>query len=210
MRQVNARQAQRRKSAANWVRAAVGGLAAAGVASCASNTPPRDVNNLCDIFEEKSDWLEAALVAEARWGAPIPVQMAIMWRESSYRHDAEPPADYVLWVVPWGNVSSAYGYAQALDGTWGDYQKATGRGGADRDEFEDAIDFIGWYMSETTRRAGVASNDAYGQYLAYHEGITGFSRGSYAGKPGVQRAAREVARQAEAYQRQFEVCRSSL
>lgn len=183
---------------------------AAGLVSCASNSPPRHADNLCDIFDEKSHWLEAALNAEERWGAPIPVKMAIMWRESSYRHDAEPPADYVLWVVPWGNISSAYGYAQALDGTWSDYQKATGRGGADRDEFDDAIDFIGWYMAQTNRRVGVSMNDAYNHYLAYHEGITGYRRGAYAGKPGVQRAARQVARQAETYQRQFAACRDRL
>jgi len=207
MRQRKAQKAPWRKTAAFWGRAAVGCLATVGAASCASNNPPREPNNLCDIFYEKSDWLEAALDAEKRWGAPIPVKMAIMWRESSYRHDAEPPDDHILWVVPWGNVSSAYGYAQALDGTWGDYEKATGRSG-DRDDFEDAIDFIGWYMSETRRRAGVSMNDAYSQYLAYHEGITGYRRGSYVNKPGVQQAARQVARQAEAYQRQFEACQS--
>jgi hypothetical protein len=210
MRQMKARKAPWRKTAAFWVRTAVGCLTAAGLVSCASNKPPRQADNLCDIFDEKGDWFDAAQVSEARWGAPIPVKMAIMWRESSYRHDAEPPDDHILWVVPWGNVSSAYGYAQALDGTWGDYQKATGRGWADRDEFDDAIDFIGWYMSETNRRAGVSMNDAYGQYLAYHEGITGYRRGSYVNKPGVQRAARQVARQAEAYQRQLSVCRAVL
>ena len=42
--------------------------------------------------------------------------------------------------------SSAYGYAQALEGTWDDYRKDTGRRGADRDDFADSSDFIGWYM----------------------------------------------------------------
>lgn len=182
----------------------------AGLLACASNSPPRHANNLCDIFDEKSGWLDAAEDAEDRWGTPIPIKMAIMWRESSYIHDAEPPEKHVLWVVPWGRVSSAYGYAQALDGTWGDYQKATGRGGADRDDFDDAIDFIGWYMAQSNSRAGISMNDAYSHYLAYHEGITGYRRGSYKNKTGVQRAARQVARQAENYQRQFSVCRRSL
>ena len=75
--------------------------------------------------------------------------------------------------------SSAYGYAQALDGTWDDYRQATGRRGADRDDFADASDFIGWYMNEAAPGERLAPHDAYNQYLAYPEGKAGYARGSY-------------------------------
>ncbi len=32
-----------------------------------------------------------------------------------------------------------------------DYIAATGKRGADRDEFADAVDFIGWYVNETAQ-----------------------------------------------------------
>ena len=32
---------------------------------------------------------------------------------------------YFLGIIPLGRESSAFGYAQALDGTWTDYKKAT-------------------------------------------------------------------------------------
>ena len=42
--------------------------------------------------------------------------------------------------------------------------------GADRDDFNDAIDFIGWYNDQSSRRSKISKSDAYNLYLAYHEG----------------------------------------
>ncbi|MCV5690043.1 hypothetical protein OFN32_38125, partial [Escherichia coli] len=78
------------------------------------------------------------------WGTPIHVAMAIIKQESSFRHDAKPPKDYVLGFIPWGRVSSAYGYAQAQDPAWDDFQDSTGQGGS-RSNFDDSIMFVGWY-----------------------------------------------------------------
>ena len=62
-----------------------------------------------------------------------------MYQESGYRYDAKTPRKYLLWVIPWGRVSTASGYAQAKDEVWADYQKSTGRNWADREDFDDAI-----------------------------------------------------------------------
>ena len=78
--------------------------------------------------------------------------------------------------------SSAYGYAQALEGTWDDYRADTGRRGADRDDFADSSDFIGWYMAGASRVNGLPPHDTYNHYLAYHEGKAGYARGSYRAK----------------------------
>jgi hypothetical protein len=206
MRQNIARNARRARSG----RFAFSFWIAALAAGCASLGPPRDVNDICDIFDDRSRWLAAAEAAEQDWGAPVAVQMAIIWRESSFRADAQPPRRHVLWVIPWGRASTAYGYAQALDGTWDDYRAATGNRGADRDDFADSTDFVGWYMAQTTARNGVPAGDAYNQYLAYHEGQTGYRRGSYRGKPQLLAAARQVADQAARYERQLSACRASL
>lgn len=146
----------------------------------------------------------------SRWGAPISVQMAIMKQESSFRHDARPPKKYVLWVIPAGRISSAYGYSQALDGTWDWYRKDTGRWGADRDDFDDAADFVGWYMRKTNQTNGVAMGDARRQYLAYHEGHGGYRRGTYRNKQWLQNVAKRVERTAAAYRRQLSQCGGDL
>ena len=49
-----------------------------------SNTPPKNINNICDIFEEKDDWYDDAKDSFERWGVPIQVQMAIIHQESSF------------------------------------------------------------------------------------------------------------------------------
>ena len=92
------------------------------LAGCATK-PPANPDNLCEIFREKPKWHEAALKMQQRWGAPVQVPMAMMYQESSFKHDALPPRYYFLGFIPWGRVSSAYGYAQAKDETWADYKR---------------------------------------------------------------------------------------
>ena len=115
-----------------------------------TTTPPKDQSNLCTIYREYPDWYEDSLQMQSEYGTPLHVAMAIMKQESSYVADALPPRDYLLWVIPWGRVSSAYGYAQAQDPVWGEYKDNTGNGGS-RDSFDDAIMFIGWYTTGTQR-----------------------------------------------------------
>ncbi|MEC6824471.1 hypothetical protein VXS02_13650 [Photobacterium piscicola] len=178
------------------------------VSGCAT-PPPSNQSNLCSIFRQYPDWYEDAVDMQQKWGTPINVAMAIMKQESSYRHDALPPKDYVLGFIPWGRVSSAYGYAQAQDPAWADFQKYTGHGGS-RSSFDDALQFIGWYTYETQRQLGISKWDAYGQYLAYHEGRGGYKRGTYHRKPWLIKVARKVERQARDYGWQLKQCRKEL
>ena len=178
------------------------------LAGCAS-APPQQQHNLCDIFREKPKWYEDALDMQEKWGTPINVAMAIVKQESSFRHNARPPKDYLLGFIPWGRVSSAYGYAQAQDPAWSDFQKATNNGGS-RTNFDDSLMFIGWYTAETHRTLGISKWDPYNQYLAYHEGRGGYKRKSYQAKPSLIKVARKVEQQAKDYGWQLKQCRQEL
>ena len=194
-----------------YLKKAVLGLSlAAALVSCSSSPsgPPTSQNDLCAIFAQRPEWREAAIRTERKWGAPVPVQMAIMWRESSFRSDVRPPKKYILGLIPNGNISSAYGYAQAIDGTWDWYRRDSGNSGADRTDFDDASDFVGWYMSKSLSSNGIPMHDAYNQYLAYHEGHAGHRRGSYRAKGWLLGVAEKVAGQAARYRGQFRGCRS--
>jgi len=179
------------------------------LAACAT-APPADPENLCAIFREKPDWYEAARDVEKKWGAPVAVPIAMMYQESSFRQDALPPRDYLLGFIPWGRVSSAYGYAQAKDETWADYERENGRWLASRSDFADSLDFMGWYMDKTRRLNGVSKWDAYGQYLNYHEGWTGYRNGSHARKAWLLRVAQQVQARAERFNAQYRGCREDL
>ncbi|WP_423839850.1 hypothetical protein ONE56_10710 [Vibrio mytili] len=174
-----------------------------------STAPPQQQGNLCEIFREHPSWYEDAIDMEEEWGTPIHVAMAIIKQESSFRHDAKPPIDYVLGFIPWGRVSSAYGYAQAQDPAWDDFQNATGSWSS-RSDFDDAMMFVGWYTHETRRQLGISLWDPYNQYLAYHEGRGGYKRGSYKRKPSLMKIARRVEQTAKTYGWQLKQCRQEL
>jgi hypothetical protein len=173
---------------------------------CATTSRPHDPENLCAIFSEKPDWRAAAVKAHDKWGIPVPVPFAMMYQESSFRADAEPPRYYFLGFIPWGRVSSAYGYAQAKDDTWADYKHEAGGWFASRDNFADSMDFMGWYMTKTQRLTGVPLSDAYNQYLSYHEGWTGFRNGSYKAKAWLIRVSRIVQERANRFAAQYRNC----
>jgi len=178
--------------------------------SACSTTPPKQTENACAIFEEKEDWYEAARAAEKKWGTPIQVQLAIIRQESGFRHDAKPPRDTVLGVPMWWRVSDAYGYAQAKDDTWDWYVEKTGNWFADRDDFEDATDFIGWYTDVSQRTLGISKWDTYNQYLAYHEGHGGWKSETYKRKPWLMKIARRVDSNARTYGEQVRGCKDRL
>lgn len=74
---------------------------AASLAGCAT-APPEQPHDICKIFEEKPDWYYDARDAQEKWGSPKHVLMSMMYQESSFRHDAAPPMEYFLWVIPIG------------------------------------------------------------------------------------------------------------
>ncbi|MCD9147303.1 transglycosylase SLT domain-containing protein [Pseudophaeobacter flagellatus] len=179
------------------------------VASCGGghNQPPRNLDNACAIIKERPKYLKAFRATERRWGVPMHVQMATIHQESRFRGKARTPHQYLLGVIPMGRQSSAFGYGQALDGTWEDYKRDTGRRRAKRDRIEDATDFMGWYMSTSKERNGIPLYDARNQYLAYHDGQTGYARGTYKSKPWLMRVASQVEARSQMYQTQLATCR---
>lgn len=181
----------------------------ATLAGCVT-APPQNSSNLCSIFREKSGWYADADQARQRWGAPIQVQMAIIYQESQYVGDARPPRKHLLWVIPWTHISSAYGYTQALDGTWDEYKSDTGHPFASRDDFGDAADFVAWYIDQSHRILGLSKWDAYSQYLAYYLGRGGYRQGKYKHKAWLRRTAGRVQSRAERYGAQLRSCQEEL
>jgi len=183
-------------------------LVALMLSSCSTYQPTK-IDDICKIFWGETDWYEDARAAHNRWGTPITVMMAIMKQESSFRADVRPDRPRFLFI-PLPRRSSAYGYAQAQDPAWNDYKKATENRGHDRDDFRDAINFIGWYTNKSHRRLGISKSDPFRQYLAYHEGWGGYSRGSFNKKPQLLNIAAKVKGQTEIYNAQLVRCRPEL
>jgi hypothetical protein len=177
------------------------------LASCA--TPrPHNVENICNIFNQYPEWYADTKKTQDKWGTPIPVQMAIMYQESGFNSHAKPPRKRLLWIIPWKRPSSAYGYSQALKNTWKNYEQQTNQSGS-RTAFDDASDFIGWYSNQVYRKLGIRPSNAYALYLAYHEGIGGYTQRSYLKKPWLIQVSHKVSARANTYSRQLATCPQS-
>lgn len=180
-------------------------LALVWLAGCAT-VPPSAPDQICRVFEENDDWLDDAQEAAERWGIEVPILMAFMRHESSFRDDAKPPRTKLLWFIPWKRPSSAYGYAQATDEAWDEYRRSTGNRWADRDDFDDAADFIGWFSDASHRELDIPKDDPYRLYLAYHVGRGGYRRGTYSGNARLLETAKRVRAKAEQYARDLRRC----
>jgi len=183
-------------------------LLALGLSACAS--APSNTTNSCAIFAQRSgffeNWRRDAQRVEREYGVPVPILMATIYTESNFEPRARPPRTKLFGVIPWKRQSTAYGYSQALDGTWERYQRETGRFAARRTNFGDAVQFVGWYHDTSSRTNGIAKSDAYNLYLAYYSGHAGYARGSWRGNAGVQRAAQRATSMANQYAGQLQGC----
>jgi hypothetical protein len=180
-------------------------LALAGCANAPSN-----IDNVCDVFDQRDGWFNnwqgAAKRTEREYGVPVPILMATIRIESGYEAHARPPRTKLLGFIPWKRPSSAYGYSQAVDGTWLRYKRETGKWSADRNDFADAVNFVGWYHYQSHQRNGIPLNDAYNLYLAYYSGQEGYARGVWKSRPGMTRAAQRAAEMANGYAAQIQAC----
>jgi hypothetical protein len=136
--------------------------------------------------------------------------MAFTRQESAFRAKARPPRKKILGFIPGPRPASAYGYSQATNETWSAYKKSTGSWTADRNNFADAMDFIGWYNDQSYRKNNIAKSDTYHLYLAYHEGQGGFKKRSFKNKQWLKDVAKKVAGNAATYSNQLKGCEKKL
>lgn len=176
--------------------------------SCAP-ARPHNIENICSVFYQYPAWYWDAKKSAEHWGAPIAVQMAIIYQESRFTAGAKPPREHLLGIIPWFRPTSAYGYSQALKNTWEHFERSTGDHGR-RSDFALVTQFIGWYSYLAHVRAGIPLNNAYAVYLAYHEGIGGYQHRTYWTKPWLIRVAHQVAYRAYVYQYQLIQCQNRI
>ncbi len=176
------------------------------LASCSPESPemeeaPSNIEDLCAIFAEKPHWYQYATVAAKRHHVKIPVIMAIMHQESSFkanvRNGSRPE-----------NTSD--GYSQSIQPTWESYIKDQKRQNAKRYKFEDSVDFIAWITRENMNYMNIKFSDAYHLYLAYHEGSNRYGEGEWKSNKELKEIAASVQKNTERYERQLKECEHRL
>ncbi|NQW07519.1 MAG: lytic transglycosylase [Candidatus Pelagibacter sp.] len=176
------------------------------ISSCSSI--PQNTSNSCSIFNEKYFWYKHAKSTEKKWGTPIYVQLAIIKMESDFHWLAKPQKQKIFKVIPFKRPSSSFGYSQAVKGTWEQYKNETGNKFATRARFKDSVDFIGWYTDKTESILKISKQDAFRQYIAYHEGWGAYK--DYKNNLKVIGLAKRVKNQSDKYKSQLQECQKRL
>ena len=174
----------------------------------ACSSIPSNTSNSCTIFDERYLWYKHAKSAEKKWGTPVHLQLAIIKMESDFDRLAKPPRQKLFKVIPYKRPSSSFGYSQAIKGTWEQYKNETGNKFATRARFNDSVDFIGWYTNKTESLLNIPKNDAFRQYVAYHEGWGNYK--NYKKNKKIIRLAKRVEKQSNLYKKQLSQCSNSL
>jgi len=152
------------------------------------------------MLDENPAWINVLKRNEQKWGVKPSVFLAIIYQESKFNAYARP-------LDKRGRrVSSAFGFPQALDGTWKHYRQDTGLYKARRDSFYDSVDFIGWYIKKTQHYNKIDRNDVYSIYLNYHDGWGGYKDKTYKRKRWLTDVAQKVARMEKTYAKDLRHC----
>jgi len=152
------------------------------------------LRDACKLFQKRIGWYTAASDVSAKWQIPVPVILAVIHQESRFKAKAA------------AKTTTAYGYAQVLDGTWQEYKEETNFDHAVRTSFSDSAEFIGWYMAQTRQRIGIPLDDVAGHYLAYHQGHVGYRSARWKDNPKLVAIAHKVANLAKTYAEQMRNC----
>lgn len=167
------------------------------------HTKKKKVNNICEVLNNHQDWQDSLVEVEKKWGVEKNLILAFIHQESRFQSNAKPHKNAHIHN---NTPSNAYGFAQVKDETWDWYQFKTHNYKGVRDNFDDAVDFMGWYIGVSTNRLNISKKDVLRQYLAYHEGHGGFERKTFIQKPWLIAVAKKVSRKAKVYKNQLRNC----
>ena len=136
------------------------------------------------------------------------IQLAFIKFESDFHWLAKPKRQKLFKIIPFKRPSSSFGYSQAVKGTWKQYKEEQNKPLALRTRFKDSVDFIGWYTDKSSKLLKIPKNDAFRQYIAYHEGWGNYK--NYKKNEKVISYAKKVKKYSDQYKTQLAKCKKKL
>ena len=136
------------------------------------------------------------------------IQLAFIKFESDFHWQAKPKRQKLFKIIPFKRPSSSFGYSQAVKGTWKQYKLEQNKPLALRTRFKDSVDFIGWYTNKSSKLLKIPKNDAFKQYIAYHEGWGNYK--NYKKNHKVISYAKKVKKYSDQYKTQLAKCKKKL
>lgn len=175
-------------------------LASLAITSCSEETKVDNKLTACEILNDHPGWAKSLKKAEDTYKLPPAFAMGVMYQESRFKSNAKAVG------------SSAYGYAQAINSTWKHFQEDV-KANARRDNFDDSVQFMGWYMAQLAKSAKLKMSESENLYMAYMLGATGFKRykaGTFKNKAKIiedKKLAKKVKNFTSLYKSQLKKCK---
>ncbi|QIW10091.1 transglycosylase SLT domain-containing protein [Francisella sp. LA112445] len=117
--------------------------------------------NICQILKYHPSWKKSLIKANNKYNISPAFTLAIIHQESKFHANVK------------NSHSSAFGYAQALNGTWKVFQRDV-EPNAKRNNFNDSVEFVDWYMARLAHKLDIKASDSFDLYLAYMLGEGGY------------------------------------
>lgn len=166
--------------------------------------------NICAVYSDNFDWFRYSHEAERKWGIDKTIVLAVIKSESGFNSFAMPVKSYLFGFIPWETHSSAFGYSQALKGTWEEFVDESPGWVRSRANFKDSAEFVAWYLSKCSKRAKIDRHDAGKLYLCYHEGVTGYKRKTYLKKQWLIEKSESIAEDVINAKKELSQCQTTL
>lgn len=167
-------------------------------------TPTDYDKRICRVVQSNWGWSYSINKAAKRYDISPGLLLSIIYHESGFQPRVRPKPYKILGFIPW-QMSTAYGYGQIKNETWEWYKSHNPGWFQSRTNFTDTLDFIGWYYQLFLKKA---KTDYLHRdfYLAYHEGLGGYERGTYHNNKWLMNKANQVALRAELYDEALREC----
>ena len=124
-------------------------------------------NNACDILMDQPSWYRYHQFYAKKYAVPSTTVLAFIAFESDFKPTARPVKSWLIRdVIPWQYHSSSYGYSQATNAAWTDFQNANPYSYYTRDDYPSSIAFISWYLYNYA----ADKEDVFDKYVIYHDG----------------------------------------
>ena len=181
------------------------------LSGCATPSTDDYDNHICSVVDAGWGWKNALQQAKAGYGVSPGLVLSVIYHESSFNAQARPDRELIWGFIPW-RTRTEYGYGQIKKETWEWYKGHHPGVFQSRTSFADTVDFIGWYFQIFR---GKTEQSVFGEYdidkhfyLAYQQGLGGYSRGSYENNKWLLNKARRVAERAMKYDKELSKCLS--
>lgn len=141
--------------------------------------------DICELLDENDEWLKPLANAQANYGTPVSLTLALLEQ-------------------PLSEFDKAHVLPRTAD--WDEYRVRTENWAASPRNIEDAVDFIGWFSQESIKRNKLSWSNVSAHYLSYRLGHGGYHRYDAEKYPELKMKADKIQQQSHKWQQSLKRC----